>query len=372
MTFQDDQEALGAEVAESARRFLRSEWSLDDGRTGEPVEVDTVRRLRGRVALLGWGEIAWRDRAEGALESAPVLRALFTELGRHPAPLSAFDVAVWLPVLQGVGATDDSWGSATGAWQVGAAFGGSSGHRRPVWSAVHLRNGLASGSVGLVPYADALDAFLVPAQDEGQPCILLVDRAQPGVRVETMRSYDRLERLGSVGLANTPVRVICRAEDAQRAEQTARALAACAASAELTGLCSAALAMGVEYVKVRTQFGRPIGSFQAIKHLLADAAIEVHAMESSARSAARQVAEAASAADAAGISELVLGVTVPACRRVMEAVLQAHGGIGFTLEHGFSWYFNRALSRCSTFGASYSMALIGRDLIAGAGRGVAP
>lgn len=362
MTDQD----LAADVGSSARRFLQDQWPLDGESRPSAVSAQEARRLWVLAADLGWAWIARRETAVETLRSAPVLAALFGELGRHPAPIAAADLAVWLPVLASTATATCLEPFLDGPRTASFALGAWAAGQQSPWAGVVLHEQLlASGSASLVPYADAADALIVAATVAQEPCFALVETAQPGVSVEPIRSYDRLERPGVTRFHDAAAVIICRGEQAVAAERIGRALACCVTAAELSGACAAAVTMAVEYVKARKQFGRAIGSFQAIKHLLADAWIDVYAMESAARSGARLVAEAVSPDEAAAAASMALSVALPASRRVMEAVLQAHGGIGFTLEYKFSWYFNRALARTSTYGPAVpSATAIGRALVA--------
>jgi alkylation response protein AidB-like acyl-CoA dehydrogenase len=125
-----------------------------------------------------------------------------------------------------------------------------------------------------------------------------------------------------------------------------RALAALAC--EQVGGAQTVLAMTVEYLNVRHQFGRPIGSFQAIKHRCADLLVEVE----SARSAAAY----ASAAVAAGSDDASVAASIAkvycsqAFYHVAAESIQMHGGIGFTWEHPAHLYFKRAKSSEALFG----------------------
>ncbi|MGD3107689.1 acyl-CoA dehydrogenase family protein [Streptomyces sp. YGL11-2] len=121
------------------------------------------------------------------------------------------------------------------------------------------------------------------------------------------------------------------------------ASAAAALAAEAVGAADAALARTVGYVQERTQFGRPIGSFQAVQHRLADLYVAVQA----ARSAAYYAAWAAGGgrtgeADGPGVGALALAQALEALRAVAAEAVQLHGGIGFTWEHDAHLYFKRA------------------------------
>jgi alkylation response protein AidB-like acyl-CoA dehydrogenase len=124
--------------------------------------------------------------------------------------------------------------------------------------------------------------------------------------------------------------------------------AATIASAEILGASSRVLEMSVEYAKTRRQFGRPIGSFQAVKHRLADALVDVEGMRSSTYYAAwclgSQDPEGSLAAS------MAKAWCSDASQRVMAAGLQVHGGIGFTWDHDLHLHLKRAQLDASSFG----------------------
>jgi alkylation response protein AidB-like acyl-CoA dehydrogenase len=115
--------------------------------------------------------------------------------------------------------------------------------------------------------------------------------------------------------------------------------AACTA-AEMLGAADRVLAMSVDYAKERQQFGRPIGSFQAVKHRCADMLVDVEGMRSSAYYAAWCIG--AGHADASIAASTAKVWCSDASRRVMASGLQVHGGIGFTWEHDLHLYLKRA------------------------------
>ncbi|WP_327656166.1 acyl-CoA dehydrogenase family protein [Streptomyces sp. NBC_00483] len=117
-------------------------------------------------------------------------------------------------------------------------------------------------------------------------------------------------------------------------------------AAEAVGAADRALERTVEYVKEREQFGRPVGSFQAVKHRLADVYVQVQA----ARSAAYYAAWAASTADEARVGGLALAQALEALRTGAGEAVQLHGGIGFTWEHDAHLYLKRAAGDELLFG----------------------
>ena len=124
--------------------------------------------------------------------------------------------------------------------------------------------------------------------------------------------------------------------------------AATLASAEMLGAADRVLSMTVEYAKDRVQFGKPIGSFQAVKHMLADALVDVEGMRSTVYYAAW--CAAAGDPDRSLSASMAKAWCSDASRRVMAAGLQVHGGIGFTWEHDMHLYLKRAQLDQVSFG----------------------
>ncbi|MFF0078891.1 acyl-CoA dehydrogenase family protein [Streptomyces canus] len=137
--------------------------------------------------------------------------------------------------------------------------------------------------------------------------------------------------------------------------------AAVALAAEQVGVASRALDMAVEYAKVRHQFGRPIGSFQAVKHLLADVLLEVE----SARAAAHYALLASENEDPElpAVASLAKAFCSDACVQATEQNIQVHGGIGFTWEHPAHLYLKRAKTSQLLFGdPAYHRELLARRI----------
>jgi alkylation response protein AidB-like acyl-CoA dehydrogenase len=137
--------------------------------------------------------------------------------------------------------------------------------------------------------------------------------------------------------------------------------AAVALAAEQVGVASRALDMAVEYAKVRHQFGRPIGSFQAVKHLLADVLLEVE----SARAAAHYALLASENEDPElpAVASLAKAFCSDACVQATEENIQVHGGIGFTWEHPAHLCLKRAKTSQLLFGdPAYHRELLARRI----------
>ncbi len=124
--------------------------------------------------------------------------------------------------------------------------------------------------------------------------------------------------------------------------------AAVAFAAELLGVADRAMTMAVDYAKVREQFGKPIGSFQAVKHRCADMLVDVEGMRSAVYWAAWCVGSGH--ADASIAASTAKAWCADASKRVLASALQVHGGIGFTWEHDLHLYLKRAQLDQVSFG----------------------
>jgi alkylation response protein AidB-like acyl-CoA dehydrogenase len=125
--------------------------------------------------------------------------------------------------------------------------------------------------------------------------------------------------------------------------------AAVAVACDSLGLCEAMLSATVAYVKVRQQFGRAIGSFQAVKHACADMAVTVAISRQLVEAAVRAIVEAP--ADAGVAVAMAKSYVSGAAVEVAGTAMQLHGGIGYTWESGIHVYFKRAALNRSLFGS---------------------
>ena len=188
--------------------------------------------------------------------------------------------------------------------------------------------------------------------------------APESVNVRPLRCYDRLELPADIEFASAPADIVCRGQRASTAAAVIAVLETTAVVAELAGIAQGAADLAVAYVKERKQFGRAVGSFQAMKHLLADAWIDVYAVHGVALGLARAVSDTTDPTHLLSEVQRALSFAAPATQRVCEAALQAHGGIGFTLDYQLNWYFNRMLSRTALAGRLSELRMvIGRDVL---------
>ena len=216
------------------------------------------------------------------------------------------------------------------------------------------------GTAGFVVDGAHADLLLVPARaGTAAPVgVYAVEASSPGVNVTPLVTLDQTRKQASVEFTGAPAARVGPADASAalaRALDVARALLA----AEQAGGAAACLEAAVSYAKTRVQFGRPIGSFQAIKQKAADLLIQAE----SARSAAQAAAQAAAAALNPSFQGALPGVPGLAITALVAKIycsdayltiaaenIQLHGGIGFTWEHDAHLYFKRAWASSQMLG----------------------
>ncbi|HEX4830456.1 MAG TPA: acyl-CoA dehydrogenase family protein [Trebonia sp.] len=203
------------------------------------------------------------------------------------------------------------------------------------------------GTIASVADALAADVLLVPA--EGVPnALYLVDAAAPGVHRAPVTSLDMTRQLCDLSFDGAPARPLVTGAAAFAAVEAGLVAGAVIIAAEQLGVAQRALDMTVAYVKERRQFARPVGSFQALKHRLAD----LWATIAQARAAARYAAAclAAGDPDTAVAVALAKSACCDAAVAAAQECVQLHGGIGFTWEHPAHLYLKRAKAASVAFG----------------------
>lgn len=184
------------------------------------------------------------------------------------------------------------------------------------------------------------DLVLVAARADDAIGIFVVESGASGFVAEPLMTMDQTRKQARLTFDRTPARLIGSFESAEPALLVMLDLAAIALSAEALGGTAMVLEMAVEYAKVREQFGRKIGSFQAIKHKCASMLVELE----SSRSAAYYALWAASVGheDVPRVASLAKAFCVDAFLYASGENIQIHGGIGFTWEHPAHLYLKRA------------------------------
>jgi alkylation response protein AidB-like acyl-CoA dehydrogenase len=315
-----------------------------------PVGYDDA--VWSAMADQGWLAIELPEDDGGLGLGMVELAVLCEEIGRRLV------AAPFLPSIVALGAlcTDDARADAgTKEWREALGQGDAVGCIAAAPGAGALAvsgsqgQALLSGSTPPVAYAPSADVAVVLAEGS----VYGVDLRTEG-RPAPLSAMDRTRELGVLVFDATPARRL----GGENAAALLVDRAATLASAEMLGAAAHVLDLTVQYAKDRVQFGKPIGSFQAVKHMLADSLVDVEGM----RSTSYYAAWCAAAADPerSMAASMAKAWCSDASRRVMATGLQVHGGIGFTWEHEMHLYLKRA----QLDQVSYGDAATHRDRIA--------
>jgi alkylation response protein AidB-like acyl-CoA dehydrogenase len=344
LTVSDEQRAL----RDAVRRFLADRAPL--GRVRELMETpDGIDRAVWHQAgdQLGLQGIAIPEEYGGAgftfAEQAIVLEELGAALYGGPYLASAVLAATALLASGDEAARRELLpGIASGQTVATLAFTEDDGSWAP--DAIRLTasgdtdSWVLDGHKSFVLDGHTADLILVVARAGPGLSLFAVPANANGLTRLGLPTLDQTRKLARLEFGSVPARRIA----GDGAATLARTLdvAAVAQAAEQLGGAQRALGMAVAYAKTREQFGRPIGSFQAVKHRCADLLLEVESLRSAVSYAAAAVAE--DSAEIPVVSALVAAYASDVYFHVAAENIQIHGGIGFTWEHDAHLYFKRA------------------------------
>jgi len=332
----------------SVRALLtdRSPWPevLRRTESDEPYDLDLWRRLGTDLGCAG---LPIPEHAGGAGASWRETAVVAEELGRAVTPSPFLGSAV-LTTAAALACGADALlailadGQATGALAVPL----TTPPDVPFPISVRGDDSTVTGTVTSVIDAHAATALVVPALDQDGPALYLVDAVHASVA--PVLALDLTRPLGDVTFDRSPAIRLATGPAADQALRAALTAGAALLSSEQLGLAERCLEMTVEYVKGRYQFGRPVGSFQALKHRLADVWMTITQTRALARYAAACLAE--DHPDTAVAVCLAQAHCSATAVRAAEECVQMHGGIGFTWEHPAHLYLKRAKSDALAFG----------------------
>ena len=279
---------------------------------------------------------------------------VFEELGRGliPVPLAATMFAIEAVLRMGdEGQRHRLLPGLLSGEQI-AAFAAAGPHTADQASATVIaeRHGSQTdlaGECSPVLHGHVADLFVVPATADGELALYVVAGDAPGVTVDRLPSFDSTRPVARLTLQQAPAEPLdaAPAGEIERVLDVARVLLA----AEMLGGAEACLAQTVEYACSRRQFGRPIGSFQAVKHLCAEMMIEIDATRAAVMFAAMSAGDRTELAITA---PLVKAQAAEAFTLCAGSAIQVHGGIAFTREHDIHLYYRRAKTTEALFGSS--------------------
>ncbi len=207
-----------------------------------------------------------------------------------------------------------------------------------------------SGSVNQVVDGGIADVLLVAARGSDGVALYAVDSGAAGVQRTPLATLDLTRSEANVTFSDAPAQLIAGTEETTRILDHALQVGAALLAVEQVGAAQHLLDLSVEYAKSRLQFGRPIGSFQAVKHRLADLLVDVEHARSAAYHAIWALSDGSD--DPALSSSIAQAVCSAALTHVATDTIQVHGGIGFTWEHQAHLYYKRAATDAVLLGSA--------------------
>ena len=359
--FNEEQELL----RNTARKFFENECPSDTVRRLMETPEGINPELWKKLAEQGWLGLIYPEQYDGMALGLVDLVVLMEEMGRAVAPGPYFSTVLLggLAVLEaGSDAQKKEWlpRIAAGDKRVALAWMEPTAQLGPAGitlTAVERGEKFTlSGTKLFVHDAHTADALVVaartrPGAGADGVSLFLLPKGTKGLEVTLLPTMDQTRKLCEVACADVSVGAdaLLGAAGAGWAP-LARVLdrATVALCAEMCGGAQKVLDMTVEYAKIRQAFGRPIGSYQGVKHRAADMLVDVENSKSITYYAAWALDENSPEAPLA--VSMAKAYVSDAFRRVAAAGIQLHGGIGFTWEHDLHLYFKRAKGSEFTFG----------------------
>jgi alkylation response protein AidB-like acyl-CoA dehydrogenase len=324
----DDQLAL----RDAARDLLDSLASPTQVRAHTAAADPYDRRLWAAMVEQGWLGVELAEDAGGLGLGAVESVVLLEEIGRHVAPVPFRSTALALGACARAGRDGAVGALLSGDFIACIAWARS----RDAVSATAIGDEWTlTGRPDPVVDGPIADLAIVPATTADGPALFAVSLTEHG-RPRRESAMDLTRPLGWLHLDATPAQYLGGADAVEALLDHGATFTA----AEMLGSASRVLDLATDYAKERVQFGRPIGSFQAVKHRCADMLVDVEGMRSTVYWAAWCIG--ARDGDASIAASTAKTWCSDASKRVMASGLQVHGGIGFTWEHDLHFFLKRA------------------------------
>lgn len=347
--------------ASTAQAFLEKEASLSKVREIQGAGGSFDATWWQRAAELGWASLLVPEELGGGSVSGDGvadLTLLAEQAGRTVAPGPLHPVSVVLAGLveapDGHEATIESLvsGEAVASWAVyepGKPFSPLMAELTATATDGGYR---LDGVKDRVESGDAADVLLVTATLDGAVRQFVVPAAAAGVSVETQRSVDMVKRYARIafdGVQIDAAAVVGTAEQTAEVIERQRQVALVLQCAETVGILDAVLAMTNQWLLDRHSFGRPLASYQALKHRFADMKLWFEAARATTAGAAEAVgARSPEARKFVSVAKAYVGERAPV---MLQDCVQLHGGIGVTWEHDLHLYLRRAALNRAMFGS---------------------
>lgn len=352
-TFTDEQNQLRAAVRAFCAEHV-DESSVRSWMESDPTfDAKVWSRLGTELGVLGLAVPESQGGAGGSLVDQAVA---VEELGAALACGPLFGtVYLAIPALVAASADGDMLtalvdGTRTAAWAVPDVAGAFDAATVTVNAVPNDQGWVLTGTVPQVVDGGAADYLLVAANGPDGPALYTVDSDSPGVQRISLTTLDLTRPQAAIELSDAPAQLISGPADAERVINQALHVGSALLATEQVGAAQHLLDLSVEYAKSRLQFGRPIGSFQAVKHRLAD---DLVALEHARSTAYHAVWALTHGSDDPALAVSIAQATCSAAlTRVAADTIQVHGGIGFTWEHQAHLYYKRAYTDAALLGTA--------------------
>ncbi|OBA96189.1 acyl-CoA dehydrogenase [Mycobacteriaceae bacterium 1482268.1] len=353
------------QLRDAVRKFCSDNFDEQAVRTlmesDPPFDPKVWARLGGELGVLGLSV----PEADGGVGGTLVDQAVAVEeLGASLACGPVFGtVFLAIPALVAASAgeardellADLVEGKRTAAFAVADTAGAFDAEAVGVTADARSEKGTAdgdslTGTVTRVVDAGAADVLLVAARAGDEVALYAVDASASGVSRTPLVTLDLTRPQATIELSGAPGVLVAGPDDADRVITHALQVGSALLAVEQVGAGQHLLNLSVGYAKSRLQFGRPIGSFQAVKHKLADLLVDLEHARSAAYHAVWALTDGCD--DAALAASIAQATSSAALSRIAADTIQVHGGIGFTWEHQAHLYFKRAVTDAALLGSA--------------------
>ncbi len=353
---------------DSAASFLGASDQRQRARALEAAGGGFDRGCWQQLAELGWFSLLVPEADGGLGLGLAEVAAIAQEAGRHLLPEPLTDAGVQPLALLACLPASALRTELLAALQAGTVVGGvawqeSAGELEPGSGMAYARVAgpgsmerkpgdalVLSGIKRFVRPALEADGWVVACELDDETALCWLDARAGGLTLQVESGVDGLAT-GTVVMDKAEARLLATGPEALQALNAANDAARIAQAAELAGIARRSLELTCEYLRTRVQFGKPIGSFQALQHRAVDMLVQVELAEACLRECVQAAAVAAlGQAPLAAMASRAKARCAHAATEVTRAAIQLHGAIGTTNEYDIGLYFKRAMALASRLG----------------------
>jgi alkylation response protein AidB-like acyl-CoA dehydrogenase len=355
-TFTDEQAALRAAVERFCAENFDEQTVRSLMESDPPFDARVWTRLGTELGVLGLSVPEADGGADGSLvDQAVAVEVLGASLACGPVFGTVF-LAIPALVAASAGPVRAELlpelveGRRTAAFAVADRAGGFDPANVSVTASRSADAWTLTGTAERVVDGGAADDLLVAAAGPDGVALYAVEGSATGVDRTPLVTLDLTRPQARIQFSDAPARLVADSDEAPRVIDHALQVGSALLAVEQVGAAQHLLDLSVEYAKARLQFGRQIGSFQAVKHRLADLLVDVEHARSTAYHAVWALTDGSD--DPALAASIAQATCSAAFARVATDTIQVHGGIGFTWEHQAHLYFKRATTDAALLGSA--------------------